>query len=338
MIAVNCAFEGQQVTGQQRYALEIVAQLAEIPGVRRLVPPDGASRAASWAWAQTLGLRTRREESLLTLTSRGPIVSPRHVVTVHDTFVLTNPEWFSRKYVASHAPILRLQLAGASGIVAVSETTALSVRELVGMSRPVVVAPNAPAEIFFRADVNEVNPFPQVAALSRGQFIVAVASHDPRKNLQRLVTAYELLPLEVRTEHPLVLVGGGGDTFRLSDRERHAIARYSIGYVSDSQLRWLYANAAVVAFPSLNEGFGLPVVEALAAGASIAVSDIPIMHWVAGPYADYFDPLDVNSIAESLVCAVEMQNPSDNRVQWVRERFSWKTSAKKIVDFVNEGI
>lgn len=335
MIAVNCAFKGQRVTGQQRYAVEILSHLAGRPGVRSLTPPLGASRSVSWAWAQSLGFRTRVQESLLTLTSRGPIVAPRHVVTVHDTFVLTNPEWFSRKYVASHAPILRLQLAGASAVVAVSETTADSVRELVGGSRPVVVAPNAPSEIFFQREVGELVSFPQAESLPKGKFIVAVASHDPRKNLHRLVMAYELLPPEFRKEHPLVLAGGGGDAFRLSHRERSAIERYSIGYVSDAQLRWLYSNAAVVAFPSLNEGFGLPVVEALAANASVVVSDIPIMHWVAGSFAEYFDPSDVKSIAECLMATVVNPRRNDNRVQWVRQRFSWAASAQTIFDFVD---
>lgn len=335
MIAINCAFEGQRVTGQQRYAIEIVERLHRSKNVR-LLQASGRSRSESWARAQALGLRLRSDETLLTLTSRGPIYSPRHVVTVHDTFVLTNPEWFSRKYVATHAPILRLQIAGAKSIVAVSQTTADSVRQLVGDSRPMAIAPNAPSAIFSApGDGSQDTMFESETGLVPGKYVLSVASHDPRKNLARLVDAYELLPSDFRHEYPLVLAGGGGDSFRLLPQDRTKISTYSIGYVADPKLRWLYANAALVVFPSLNEGFGLPVVEALAAGASVAVSDIPIMRWVAEEWADYFDPMDPHSIAETISRAIGGGGSNAAAASHVKGRFSWNSSAQTILQLVD---
>ncbi|TDL37401.1 glycosyltransferase family 4 protein [Arthrobacter nitrophenolicus] len=337
MIAVNGAFLGQRVTGQQRYALELSAELLRMNDARLLRMSAKASAFASWAWAQTLGMRLRNDEWLLTLTSRGPVVAPRHIVTVHDTFVLTNPEWFSPKYVSTHAPVLRLQLANAKAVVAVSEATAESVREHVRAATPVVVAPNAPASIFFRSqgDPSEV-PACAKSELQEHRFVLAVASHDPRKNLKRLVTAYDSLPLDFQKQFPLVLVGGQGDSFRLSDEERSAIARYSIGYVSDADLSWLYSQAAAVVFPSLNEGFGLPVVEALAAGACVAVSDIPVMRWVASSYADYFDPEDTASIADAIVRTALKSEPDSSISDWVGARFSWQKSAQVVKNLADD--
>lgn len=335
MIAINGAYIGQRVTGQQRYAQQITSQLVKYPMVRELQMQSTRSTLGSWAWAQTLGSRIGRDEWLLTLTSRGPVISPRHIITVHDLFVLSNPEWFSSKYVATHAPILRLQLANARAIVAVSEATAIDVRSLVAESTPVVVAPNAPSEIFFPtkngADSSSIGKKYQ---LREGAFVFAVASQDPRKNLKRLVRAYEVLPLDFRKAYPLVLAGGGGASFRLSEEERAVIQKYSIGYVNDEELRWLYGNAATVVFPSLNEGFGLPVVEALAAGASLAVSDIPIMHWVAESYASYFDPYDTDSIGQGIMQSSKSATSNEAASAWVRSRYSWEGSAGIIFDFV----
>lgn len=332
MLAINCSFQGQRVTGQQRYAIEIVERLRRCQYVR-LMHAAGRTRTDSWLRAQSLGLRLRRDESLLTLTSRGPVYSPRHIVTVHDTFVLTNPEWFSKKYVATHAPILRAQIATAEAIVAVSETTAESVRRLIGDSRPIVIAPNAPADIFLHGNQLGDQIFEPGTGFASGKYVLSVASHDPRKNLSRLIDAYELLPSDFKKEHPLVLVGGGGDSFRLRPEDRAKISAYSLGYVDDAKLCWLYANAGLVVFPSLDEGFGLPVVEALAAGASVAVSDIPVMHWVAGGSADYFDPMDVHSMSDAISRAMGRGRVRPPAAE-VHSRFSWDKSAQAILELV----
>jgi glycosyltransferase involved in cell wall biosynthesis len=133
-------------------------------------------------------------------------------------------------------------------------------------------------------------------------FVLAVGTLEPRKNLPRLVEAYRRLPAELQAAHPLAVVGGlgwqTGETVRalesLGDR---ALA---LGFVSDAALAELYRRCAVFCYPSLGEGFGLPVLEAMAAGAPVLTSDISSLPEVGGNAAAYTDPRDVDAIAAAL--------------------------------------
>ncbi len=133
-------------------------------------------------------------------------------------------------------------------------------------------------------------------------FVLAVGTLEPRKNLPRLVAAYARLDAEVQRAHPLAVAGPTGwqtgETLAalqgLGDRCR------VLGFVSDEQLAALYGACAAFAYPSLGEGFGLPVLEAMAAGAPTLTSDRSSLPEVAGEAADYCDPTDVGSIARAL--------------------------------------
>lgn len=276
-----------------------------------------------------------KDEYLLTLTSRGPLLARRHIVVVHDLFVLTHPEWFSRSYVLTHAWVLRLQIRSARAILAVSEPVRDQVRALTGNSKPVVVVANAPANAFLES-VSEA----QVAAvlekygLDREKFVLSVGSRDPRKNLERLGNAYLSLPLNIRDEYPLVLVGPRSSVFVDVSIARDPSIK-SVGYVSDADLACLYIASKIVVFPTLDEGFGLPAVEALSCGARLLVSDIPVLKWVCREHAAYVNPGDTSSIAAGLLRELSQTSPRtldrERAREYVRSRFSWKTSVDSLL-------
>jgi glycosyltransferase involved in cell wall biosynthesis len=336
-ILINGSFRSQRITGQQRYATEIAGRLLGREGVReRDAGEQGGSPLRGWTQAQLAGFGRGRNERLLTLTSRGPLVGRRHVVVVHDLFVLDHPEWYSRAYIATHAPVLRSQLRSAELVVAVSDPVALRVRTLVGAGTPVITIPNAPAELF---TADQVDPLALAThGLERGGYILAVSSDDPRKNLARLVDAHATLPAEVRSAFPLVLAGGSSSIYATSARSaRDAAIR--LGYVDDVELARLYSAAALVAFPSLDEGFGLPAVEALASGADIVVADVPVLRWVCGAHARYTDPTSVESITAELEAALRSPTPRVERARRaasIRERFSWESSADLLYEAISE--
>lgn len=140
------------------------------------------------------------------------------------------------------------------------------------------------------------------AGVPEGRFVLAVGTLEPRKNLPRLVAAYRRLPDDLQYAHPLVVTGRlgwqTGETVAALDSlgERAIVT----GFVPDDQLALLYRRCALFAYPSLGEGFGLPVLEAMAAGAPVLTSDRSSLPEVGGDVAAYCDPADEADIARAL--------------------------------------
>lgn len=326
-IVVNGAFRPQRVTGQQRYAIEIADRLVEA-GAHEMRPGHfwGGSSLRTWLWSLTvLPVRTRGAV-LISLTARAPVLHPRQVLAVHDLFVLTNPEWYSKNYVRSHVPMLRLQLRSAAAVVAVSQPVADQVAAS-ARTGLITLAPNAPSDLF--RDTGGAAAVFERTGLQPGAFLLAIGSLDPRKNLTRLAAAWSAVPEEVRLACPLAIVGGGAAIFA-----QNAIVwptgTVVTGYVSDTELAGVYEAARAVVFVSLAEGFGLPIVEAAAAGVErFVLSDIDVFHWIAGEGAIYVDPMSESAMTEALLSAVRQVEWPTAKVD-VR-RFAWERSADAVM-------
>ncbi|RFA18746.1 glycosyltransferase family 4 protein [Subtercola boreus] len=335
-ITVNGSFRPQPISGQQRYAREIADRVADSASATEVEPgPWFAARGLrTWAWVMGILPFSTARNVLLTLTSRGPLVHPRHVVVVHDIFVLTNPEWYSKAYVLSHAPLLRAQLRTAKAVVAVSEPVARQVAAAALTKAPIVVAPNAPSTLFLDAaekNAADVPPVLERLGVQGDSYLLVVGNLDPRKNLERLSRAYSAIDPHLRARFPLVVVGGVNATVFASVGISWPAEVVLAGYVDDAELAVLYRSARGVVFPSLAEGFGLPMVEAAVSGARLAVSDIEIFHWIAGENVAYFDPTSEPAITRALTELVTT-DASDGRAfaADIRARFDWNTSARTI--------
>jgi glycosyltransferase involved in cell wall biosynthesis len=142
----------------------------------------------------------------------------------------------------------------------------------------------------------------ELERLPEAGFVLAVGTLEPRKNLPRLVQAYTMLGESLQREHPLVVVGElgwqTGETVAalrsLGERAR------VLGHVSDAALAELYRRCGAFCYPSLYEGFGLPVLEAMAAGAPVVTSNVSSLPEVGGEAVEYADPFDAQSIAAAL--------------------------------------
>lgn len=329
MIIINGYFRSQVVSGQQRYAREIADRLPElIPGLEELRPSaSSGSRYAEWLELQIrVPLQTRRS-TLVSLTSRVPVLPGRQVVTIHDLFPLTHPEWFSPTYAALHRRLLRHHLEQAAGFVTVSEPVADELRAELRRDVPVVVAPNAATAGVVSAGTS--------ALVTPPTYLLAVGNLEPRKNLPRLLGAYSLLDADLRQEYPLLIVGQEAAAFRAEPTLATAMPSgvELLGRVSDADLAALYQSATAYVSVSLAEGFGIPVVEAASSGTGhLVLSDLPVYRWVAGTDdAIFVDPLSEESIAEGLLAATRT-HPDPGSPRTIADRFSWEASARVVAE------
>ncbi len=168
-------------------------------------------------------------------------------------------------------------------------------------------------------------------------FVLAVGTLEPRKNLPRLVAAYGSLEESLQEAHRLVVVGRSGwETGETLAALRSLGPRcVALGYVSDEALAELYRRCAVFCYPSLGEGFGLPVLEAMAAGAAVVTSNLSSLPEVGGDAVEYVDPASVPSIADGLrrVLGDELLRRELSQRGRVRARsFSWQRFTDTVMD------
>ena len=209
------------------------------------------------------------------------------VSTFHDLSVFVWPECHPKIRVEYMQRELPLAVRRAEVLVTDSEFTRQEVAAFFNLSLDkIVVAPLAASSDFCVRNSSEVNAVLAQYGLSYGAYSLFVGTLDPRKNINLLLDVYERLPNNLRKRFPLVVVGYEGwkselTLERLKKGEHQGWARY-LGFVDEYVLPFLYSGAKVFLFPSKYEGFGLPILEAMAAGVPVICSDATSLPEVAG--------------------------------------------------------
>lgn len=315
-----------------------------------LAPVDGLTQAHSrlrtsqpmqrilWEQAALPGLmRQRRLDLLHGAVNVTPLLSlcPT-VVTIHDLSFMRYPQAFpapQRRYL--HSMVGR-SARHARQVIAVSQATRDDVVALFGVPpQRITVVYNGVDDAFAPAPPEEVEAFRRERGLPQ-RFVLHLGTLEPRKNLARLVEAFA----QARQQLPeaddlkLVLAGGKGwgydDIFAVVERLGLQEQVLFPGYVADADLPWFYRAATVFAYPSLLEGFGLPVLEAMACGTPVITSAVSSLPEVAGDAALLIDPASVDALADGLVQTLsDVALAGEMRRKGLQQasRFSWQRTA-----------
>ena len=261
------------------------------------------------------------------------------VVTVHDLTFFDHPEWHERTKVVFFRRAIRAAARRAAALVAVSEHTATRLREL-DPAGTIVAAPHGVDHERFHQDGRGTPNDLEILRRAGAQppFVAFAGTIEPRKDVARLVAAFA----RIAPDHPdlqLVLVGQDGWG---AAAVRDAVAATGVatrilrpGFVSDETIPALFRQAEVVAYPSLDEGFGLPVLEAMACGAAVVTTSDTAMAEVAGDATRLVPPGDVDALAHELAELLDDPEASRDLGARAAERagaFTWEASVDRHVE------
>jgi glycosyltransferase involved in cell wall biosynthesis len=274
-----------------------------------------------------------------------PVVGPA-VVTFHDLSILTMPECHPPERVNYMRKEMMVALERASLIITDAEYGRREVAEYFGWPLDRIRAVHlAGSDSFFPRPHDEVAVVLAEFGIQPGSYTLYAGTIEPRKNLERLLAAYGKLPTALRMRHPLILAGfKGWNNDAIMERIREGVSqgwvRY-LGYLPEEKLPYLFAGARLFAFPSLYEGFGLPVLEAMASGVPVVCSSSSSLPEVAGSAAAMCAPEDVEELHALLWRGLEDESwretaISEGLVQ--ARRFSWQRCAQETANVYDEAL
>ena len=359
---------GSRLDGIGTYTLELErALVAQDVDVRRVGAPHRAGsrlvapRHASFSFPLPLSYLTaatasfgvnapfaRRVERGIDVYHATDYLVPRLaskpvVATLYDAIPLANPEWANPRLRTVKNWLLRRCAQSADLVIAISQAAVAELIEHYRIPRERIrVVPLGVNDRWFERPSDDFIGRTLAQRALRPGFILHVGTLQPRKNLDALISAYERLPLPLRNEYQLVLVGkyGWGAAALRGRLERLGSAARVVwlDYVERDELHALYCAAGLFAYPSLSEGFGLPVLEALACGLPVVASDLPVLREVADPTALFVDPLNVDAIAEAIATAyASPDDPAGAAARRAHARmYTWASCAMRTVAIYRE--
>lgn len=283
------------------------------------------SDAKGFAWHRETAAHFLKKKDVVAYLSPVSFIVPflvggkkKCIPVVHDLIAFRG-EPHDRKAVFIEKLTLRRAVKRAPFVVTISDTSKADL-----LAKFPFLSADRVATVFAASSVATT------VRAKEGSSVVMVSTLSPRKNQKRLIEAYAGLPSETKAKHPLVLIGGRGwhddDIVALAKKTKGV--RWT-GYVSAKERDALMDDALVMALPSLYEGFGLPILDAMASGIPVLTSDVGSMKEVADGAAMLVDPTSVESIRDGLAALLadkELRDQLRDKGYRRATDFSWKRS------------
>jgi len=342
--AVNARFVTQSLTGIQRYCYELTLRLqnasllAPSPaleayhGVQARINVTGGYLGGH-PWEQfALPLAISRRQALFSPAGCGPLAHLNQVLTIHDLAPLENPEWYSRGFALWYSQLVPALARRVRGIVTVSEFCKQRIVELLRVDeKKVTVAWEAASSTFALRSAEEVHKTLDRFGIQKPYFLF-VGAVSGRKNIPRLLSAWSRV-VDLLNGATLVMIGKSG--LRFADKGNIGSLPKQVlqlGSVSDQDLARLYTGSQGLLYPSLYEGFGLPILEAMACGCPVLTSSCTAMPEVSGDAAVIVDAMNVDEIADGIRSLADAKCAADLRSRGFRRcrDFSWERTAQVV--------
>ncbi len=223
-------------------------------------------------------------------------------------------------------------LADVPFVQTISEFSKSEIVTLLGVSPDRIYVTYAAPGMHFRPDRDGDESCLAKHNLASLKYFLFVGTREPRKNFKTVAEAYTALPAATQAQFPLIWVGPAGwgeiSLSPAAERGKDQGLIRMIGYIPGLELAALYRNTTLFVMPSIYEGFGMPVVEAMACGARMALSKIPVFEEIAGGCARYVDPMDVAGWCDAIAEAIDAGPEGPHRASPPDlTRFSWRSSA-----------
>ena len=340
-IIINGRFLVHRVTGVERYAIELLSELDKIikPGtIEMAVPPElknvptykninlvKVGRFHNRVWEQiSFPLYVYKNNGVsLNLCNVAPLLSPG-IVCIHDVKVKATPQFFSKKFLIWYNLLLANATKRAIRIITVSEFSKSEIEKYFKVnSDKIVVIPNAWQHYErINFDNNTLDKY----NLKKGNYYFSICSLEPNKNLKWIAEEAKVNP------DCVFAVAGAIDKKVFADGMKFEYPNNMkfLGYVSDEEAKTMMRDCKAFLFPTFYEGFGIPPLEAMSAGAkNIYVSDTAVMHEIFEDSVEYINPYKYENVLNT--------NMTDRRDSIARtlSKYSWKKSAEILSTFIN---
>jgi glycosyltransferase involved in cell wall biosynthesis len=331
---VNGRFRGKVQTGVQRVA---AAYLARIRSPHVVVEPEVPSNGLKGHWWEQVALpRKGGDRPLWSPCNTGPLLVSNQIVTIHDAVTFDHPEWFSRSFVSVYRMLLPKLAQRCRKIVTVSHFSRDRLALHLGVPKKAIdVIWNGVDSHFTPASDEAIAQARKAIGLEDAPYFLTLSTLEPRKNLKLVLNAWARARGRLPKHCKLVIVGPKGDSQIFRDTNLDGVGSDVItsGFLPDEILVGLLSGAQAVLYPSLYEGFGLPVVEAMACGAPVITCALASLPEVAGEAAIYVDPIQPDEMAEQMVRlsqSAQLRGDLAEEGKAQAALFSWDNAAREM--------